>query len=92
MGISQGLDSGATNSSTEEIRVIELSINNETHRTAAPVLMGVHFSFGPSLGLLQLFLHCPGKAGTPQRRNRNFPLAGVGDMEIKSSRSVLPAL
>lgn len=40
MGISQGLGSGATNSSTEEIRVIELSINNETNRKAAPILMG----------------------------------------------------
>lgn len=40
MGISQGLGSGATNSSTEEIRVIELGINNETQRKAGPVLMG----------------------------------------------------
>lgn len=55
MGISQGLDSGATNSSTEEIRVIELSINNETHRKAAPVLMGFTLVLVPPWVFISFF-------------------------------------
>lgn len=55
MGISQGLDSGAINSSTEEIRVIELSINNETHRKAAPVLMGFTLVLVPPWVFISIF-------------------------------------
>lgn len=55
MGISQGLGSGATNSSTEEIRVIELSINNETHRKAATVLMGFTLDLVPPRVFISIF-------------------------------------
>lgn len=55
MGISQGLGSGATNSSTEEIRVIELSINNETHRKAAPILTGFTLVLVPPWVFISIF-------------------------------------
>lgn len=63
MGISQGLDSGATNSSTEEIRVIELSINNETRRKAAPVLMGFTLVLVPPWVFFSFFLTAQGMQG-----------------------------
>lgn len=63
MGISQGLDSGATNSSTEEIRVIELSINNETPREAAPVLMGFTLVLVPPWVFFSFFYTAQEKQG-----------------------------
>lgn len=55
MDISQGLGSGTANSSTEEIRVIELSINNETRRKAAPVLMGFTLILAPPWVFISIF-------------------------------------
>lgn len=55
MDISQGLGSGAAYSSTEEIRVIELSINNETHRKAALVLMGFTLVLAPPWIFISIF-------------------------------------
>lgn len=76
MGISQGLDSGAINSSTEEIRVIELSINNETHRKAAPVLMGFTLVLVPPWSS-SAFSALPGKCRDTSVSERELP-AGRG--------------
>lgn len=92
MDISQGLGSGAANSSTEEIRVIELSINNETHRKAALVLMGFTLVLAPPWILISIFYSAWKTERAPTWMRESILWAWVGDIIITSSRSMLQAL
>lgn len=91
MDISQGLGSGAAYSSTEEIRVIELSINNETHRKAALVLMGFTLVLAPPWIFISIFYSAWKTERVPTWMSESILWAWVGDTIIASSRSMLQA-